>query len=207
MLFVIEPSAEFAKTLNKRESGQLSTDSSTIPVDAYLGTNDELLQQGVLAALDAVVVAAGFERPSEFEVRRGSIFRRAKAVLESGAEAAELGQRMAKIERALELTYLDRTQAEVDAAKAGAVQQLLESLADIPQACIRVGSILLLKFENARGPVVLIRTLSQLEIHALERYPEIQTDPPKALEALATAISSLQPLEVNSALLDPPSEM
>lgn len=205
-LFIISASKDFEALLKKAHSGQQGTDSGTVSVDAYIKTDDEVLQQAVLTAVDALVADAGFDGPFDVEVRRGSIFRRSRAALRRGIDSAEVPQRLAKVERALELNYLDRHQAEVDATKAGAVQQLLDSLANVPQACIRVGSIFLLKYENTRGPVVLIRTLSQLEIHALEKYPEIQTDPPKALEALATAVAALEPADMDNALLQLPPE-
>ena len=69
------------------------------------------------------------------------------------------------------------------------MSQLLTSLADIPQACIRVGSLLFIKYTDHTGPVILSRTLSQPEVRALERFPEIQTKPREVLGALASALS------------------
>ncbi|WP_250035213.1 hypothetical protein [Paractinoplanes maris] len=178
--------------------------SQHVAVEVYLDTDDENVQQTVLAAVDAFVDAAGFDGPFDVEVRRGSIFRRSRAFLRKGADAAELPQRLAKVERALELKYLEKDQAEVDAAQSGAVQQLLDSLSGVPQACLRVGSIFLVKFEDARGPVVLVRTLSQLEMHALERFPEIQTDPRHALGALSTAVLALEPVVADNASTQAP---
>jgi hypothetical protein len=52
---------------------------------------------------------------------------------------------------------------------------------------------LLIKYQDERGPIVLMRSLSQLEIRALERYPEIQMRPREALQALGTAVTTLEP--------------
>jgi hypothetical protein len=90
------------------------------------------------------------------------------------------------------LAYLDRRQAEVDAIESEAVGQLVDRLKDVPQACMRIRSIFLIKYEDVRGPVLVVRTLSPLEVHALERFPEVQGNPRTALEALATAVTSLQ---------------
>ncbi|WP_345626463.1 hypothetical protein [Rugosimonospora acidiphila] len=54
--------------------------------------------------------------------------------------------------------------------------------------------MLIIKYQNEQGPVLLMRSLSQLEIRALERYPEIQMHPGKALEALSAAIMQLEPV-------------
>jgi hypothetical protein len=60
---------------------------------------------------------------------------------------------------------------------------------------MRVGSILLIKFSDENGAVLLSRNLSQLEIRALERFPEIQKNPRTVLEALGTAVDSLDTVQ------------
>jgi hypothetical protein len=79
-------------------------------------------------------------------------------------------------------------QAEVDAKEAQAVNALIASLREVPRACIRVGSVLLVKYSVGNEPVIIVRNLTQLELHALGRFPEIQKNPEQALEALAMAI-------------------
>jgi hypothetical protein len=120
--------------------------------------------------------------------------------LARGVSAKDVTDRLTKVERALELTYLDSKQAEVDSATAGAVQQLIESISDIDRACIRAGSLLVIKFLAAGESVILVRNLSQLEIRAFERCPEIQTKPETALNALSTVIESMESIEAINAV-------
>lgn len=87
---------------------------------------------------------------------------------------------------------LDARQAQVDEKVAAAVSGLVNSFADVPRACVRVGSIFFVKYSGSSGPVVLARNLSQVEIRAMERFPEIQRDPEKAFEALALAVTQLE---------------
>jgi hypothetical protein len=47
------------------------------------------------------------------------------------------------------------------------------------------------KYTDGDNPVMLTRTLTQLEMRALDRYPEIQNRPRDALAALGTAILSM----------------
>ncbi|KAA9156674.1 oxidoreductase [Amycolatopsis acidicola] len=161
-------------------------------VDAYLDTEDFVAARGVLSALDDLAALLGYERPEWEELERGSWWRRAKAGVRKAVTSEELTTRLVKVERALEVATLDRQQAEVDVRSAEAVGRLLASLQEVPQACVRAGSIMLVKYPGEHGPVVLSRTLSQLEIAAFERFPEIQSKPRQALEALATAVVSLQ---------------
>jgi hypothetical protein len=117
---------------------------------------------------------------------------RSKAKAQQLLASDELKSRLVKVERALELAGLDLKQAQVDQGEAEAVARLLGEIRDVPRVCIRAGSVLLAKFTTNQGPVVVVRTLSQLEIRALERFPEIQKNPERMLEALATAVDSLE---------------
>ncbi|HTT54717.1 MAG TPA: hypothetical protein VMH35_25265 [Streptosporangiaceae bacterium] len=167
--------------------------STEIAVDAYLDTDDPAAAARVFGAMDVLVRLLGYDGPFGEQITYGSFFRRAWAIAKSALTAEELTSRLAKVERALELPYLDTKQAEVDTQEAEAAGKLLSSLADIPQACVRVGALLLVKYQEPTGPVVLIRNLSQPEMLALARYPEIQKNPSQALDALALAITSGRP--------------
>jgi cold shock CspA family protein len=164
-----------------------------ISVDAYLDTNDMTTARAVLDAIDELAGLLGYEIPTDEEIRRVSVWRNAKAALQRGVAHEEVRNRLIKMERALELVGIDERQASVDVKTAEAVERLMSGLQDVPQACMRVGSLLMVKYQDHRGPVLLVRSMSQLELRAFERYPEIQQDPRTAIEALATAISNLEP--------------
>jgi tetratricopeptide (TPR) repeat protein len=180
---------QLALTTTGAASGGGAADS--VAVDAYLDTNERSVAQRVLDALDEIALLLGYEGPTEEQWFNGSIWRRARAIRKNGLTGDEVRSRLVKIERALELAYLDARQADVDARTAEAVTRLIVSLGDVPNACLRVGSILIVKYSEDGAPVVLTRNLSQIEIRALERLPEIQTNPRRVLDALATAIASL----------------
>jgi hypothetical protein len=165
----------------------------SIAVTAWLDTADPLVARTVLDALDKLIVAIGYESPQDEVVRRGSFWRQAQAKVNRAISSDEVKERLIKVERAVELCYLDSKQADVDSKIGETVSQLVSSLEEIPHACIRAGSVLLIKYQDERGPVLVMRSLSQLEIRALERYPEIQMRPREALQALSTAIAALEP--------------
>jgi hypothetical protein len=143
----------------------------------------------VLDRVDKLVRALGYGDPIGEEIESGSIFRKYFASIRRGFSSAQVQERASKAERALELLTIDSKQAQVDGQAAAAVQSLVSSLGEIPTACVRVGSILLVKYASIDGAVVLVRTLSQAEIRVLERFPEIQRRPDKVLEALAFAVA------------------
>jgi hypothetical protein len=189
-IFIATPSPALLAAIEQHGA---PVESGEISVGAYLATNDGATADAVFSALDRLVEALGYIGPVDADVRRGSIWRRSKALAMQAATSEQLTNRLIKVERALELTYLDAKQAQADEAEAKAVAGLIDSLKDVPSACIIAGSIFLVKFSGSAGPVLLVRTLSALEMSTLERYPEIQTNPQKALEALATAIATRQP--------------
>jgi hypothetical protein len=176
-----------------------------ISVDVYVDTDDEVAARRVIDAAQALAATLGYEGAINERTHHGSIWRRAKAVLKQGANSSEVRERLTKIERAIELRFLDPRQSQVDTAEAQAFSALLGSLSDIPQACVAMGSILLIKYNTAHGPVVLSRCLSQLELRALEKFPEIQIEPRNALQGLATAVATLEQPTGRNGLAAPPA--
>jgi hypothetical protein len=162
-----------------------------ISVVIYLDTDSETNIQRVVQTTDQLVEALGYDRPFESTIERGSFFRRSWAKLKQISASAETKEVAAKAARAIEIRVLDGEQADVDQKAAGAVSKLIDSLSDVPSACIRVGSILLVKYPGSNGSVVVTRNLSQLEIRAFERFPEIQRNPQNVLEALTFAMSEM----------------
>jgi hypothetical protein len=160
-----------------------------ITVDIYLDTNDRVAAARIFGAADSLVRFFGYDGPFDEEIVYGSIFRQAKAVAMEAATSQELRERLAQLERLIELSVLDSKQAAVNVREAQAARMLIDAIADVPQACLRLGSVLVLKYQDAGGPVLLTRNLSQLEMHALERFPEIQKNPRQVLDALATAVT------------------
>jgi hypothetical protein len=178
--------------MKDQKNSSITHDSpERISVAAYANTDDEKMQDELLRAVDALVSMLGYEGPIDEQTEYGSIFRRSWATVRRGLSSREISDQVAKVERALELIALDSRQAEVDRTAADAVSNLVATMAEIPTACVRVGSILLIKYVNSAGPVVLIRTLSPIEVRVLERYPELQMEPPKVLEGLSVAIASV----------------
>ncbi|WP_030017373.1 hypothetical protein [Streptomyces monomycini] len=86
---------------------------------------------------------------------------------------------------------MDVRQAKVNAKEAEAVSSLLSVLSEAQFTCIQIGPIFPVKHGSEGNQVIAVRNLTQLEMRALSRCPEIQTRPEKALGALATAISAM----------------
>jgi hypothetical protein len=164
--------------------------SHEIEVKVYLSTDDELKAAEVILHVDELVDELGYDGPLDPATYRGSFIRKSWAKVKQSLTSEEVRELLVKAQRATELRYLDGQQADVDNKIADTLGRLLASLSDVPSACIQVGSILIIKHSGPQGPVLMVRSLSQLEIRALEQFPEIQRDPQKALESLALIIAN-----------------
>jgi hypothetical protein len=176
----------------KGDRGQIPDEISVI---VYLDTDSDATIARVIKSVDRLVEVLGYYGPTRLSMERGSFFRQSWARLKRFFTSEEARELAIKTERALEIRYLDREQAQVDNSIADALSKIIGSLADVPSACIRAGSILLIKYPGPDGVVLLTRNLSQLEIRTLEQFPEIQRVPQTALESLALAISEMREAE------------
>ncbi|GAA4605010.1 hypothetical protein GCM10023107_70270 [Actinoplanes octamycinicus] len=186
---------KFSKSNEER-----AVDSLTIAV--YVDSDDEEQNDKVIRAADKLRRALGYDAEEDIDIKRGSIFRRSRAWLKGAVKSEEVQHRLVKVERALELVVLDAKQAEVDSAQASAVREIVESLAGVSRASVRVGSILVAKYMVAEEPVILVRNLSQLEIRALEKYPEIQGRPENMFHALAIAVSTMSEVSAEQGVVE-----
>ena len=125
--------------------------------------------------------------------QRGSIFRRFRGKLRTGLTSNFVQQKMQELDERTSIEVVGRARAETDAIKANSAVKLIASLADIPNAVVRVGGLLIVKQTDSKGvPAVMTRELSTREIKALELNPGIQRDPQAALHLLAIAVAQLE---------------
>jgi hypothetical protein len=94
--------------------------------------------------------------------------------------SSDVQDRLARVEAYAE-SYLGERISAINSNEAAALKEVVTAISDIPNASLRVGSILIVKYTGRDGVVVLLsRPLSVLEIRVLERYPEIQQRPAKS---------------------------
>jgi hypothetical protein len=139
----------------------------------------------VTAAVDHMLGAFGFGFADEFPEVRGSWFKKWFARGQEIMTQPEVAQRLKQLERAVQLQGLGQPQADIDAKQAGAVAELMKALADVPNAALQVGSILLIKLTSDKGPTVQVRTLTQQELIHLENNQNLLNSPADLLERLA----------------------
>lgn len=95
--------------------------------------------------------------------------------------AAEL---LMKGQLGLELHYVDSPEAEVASKLADATSKLIQSLAEIDEAALRAGPILIVKVTHAGKSVVVAETISPTIRKTLDANPKLFREPSRLLELL-----------------------
>lgn len=168
-------------------------DEPEADVAIYLDKFDESQLAAIEAAAEELAALLGYGDFTLVEERRGSIFKSWRGKLQGGLASDRVQSRLAEIEQRLTLEAVGRAQAEVDSKVTESAVTLIESLGDIPNAVVRVGALMVIKYTpDGADTVLLLRHLTSAEVRALERNPGIQSDPVHALELLAVAVQQLQ---------------
>jgi hypothetical protein len=158
-------------------------------IDVYLDTNDEIVASAVFEAVDELARLVGTQDIAPGEFRRGSIFRRTKATIRGDLTEQALQHRLKTLERSFKSQQVDSRQADMGQEIYNAVSLLIKNLENVPRACIRIGSLLIAKYREGSEDILLIRELSQPEIMALEKYPELQAYPETVFSHIGLVIS------------------
>jgi len=159
-----------------------------IYLDQYTEASLQQVEEAALLLADDL----GYTDFSLIEEESGSIWRRFKGKLQDGVSSDFVKERMLELDSRVSIELIGKAQAENDAIKTSSAVSLIESLAEIPNAVVRVGGALIIKYTDpVIGPCVLSRDLTTREIRAMERNPGIQRDPRHVLELLAVAVQEL----------------
>jgi hypothetical protein len=188
--------SELSKSIVKIEDAQRSSNWSlslgasfasmrtlrTAPVRIY--TKQELSakkQAELLEALESVLNEYGFAVDLDIPVEISSFWKRFWVKTKSIATQKEVEDRFIKLERALESRHIDKPQAEANKMNADAFSTMMKALENEGDVCAQIGNILLVKHtpisDGSGKSRVMVRTLSPLEMHAIEQNQQLLKDP------------------------------
>lgn len=160
-----------------------------VPIRAYLDEDDSRSLRDVIAAVEAVLASLGFGVADDLPPVRGSWYKRWFARSRDALTRPEVVERLEKIERAVELRYVEQPQSSVDEKQASAIAKLIKALDKTPNAALQAGSVLVVKLSTNTGPMIQARTLNQRELAELENNQRLLKSPSTILEKLAIACS------------------
>jgi hypothetical protein len=181
---------QWALSVGVRPSETIS--KHAIPVRIYISeiTSEDIksiLVGGIVQLLEGLSFESDLDLPGE----DGSWWKRFWMQSREIATHEEIQNRLFKIERIAETRLLEKPQAEANKAHASAVATILKSLEHVNSACIQIGNILLVKFApNKTHASVMVRTLSPVEMRALEKNQTLLKDPATIIQKLEQICST-----------------
>jgi hypothetical protein len=169
-----------------------------IPVHIYINEDDPnriyTIYQSVLDFLEVL----GFETTIDFEARKGSWLKDWISTSKKAMTSKEVTDRLKEAEYAVEVNTILKPQSEVEKNQSEALLNILKSLEGTHHGVIRIGSLLVVKVTSKDGEVnVQVRTLNILELHTLNRHPELLNQPQHILSELVRIIDNQQSAEDN----------
>lgn len=160
-----------------------------VPLRAYLDIDDRGLMSETAAAITEVIDMLGFGLADDFPAVYGSWYKRWFAKSRDALSRPEVVERLEKLERAIELKYVENPQSDVDGKQAGAIAKLVKCLEKTPNAALQAGSVLVVKITTPSGPMIQARSLSQQELTELENNQQFLQEPATILKKLELACS------------------
>lgn len=158
---------------------------TSLDASIFLDTNDSQFINDVEYAFNLFLAEFGFSLLSTTNPIFSSWFKKFKIKLKEFQKRPDVEKRMNEIEYILRQQAYLKPQSEIDKNQAEAVSKLLISLENIPNAAIKIGSILLIKLEREnKQPLITIRTLNIDELIYLEKNPNLLNKPHEILNNL-----------------------
>jgi len=161
----------------------------SVPVRVYFSNGVPAQRRAeVMSGIQELLAPEGFDLAFAMPDEEGSWWKRFVFRSKTALTHDEVTKRLKKAERAVEVTYLDKPQAEANNLQAVAAASLIGALSGTEKACIQVGSLLIVKATDGDGKTAVIaRTLTQDELRELEENQSILREPHRILEFLETA--------------------
>jgi hypothetical protein len=136
-----------------------------LPVRVYLPDEDLQAQAGIARAISNLAGAFDLEIAFEFREVRGSWLKTWFMNVRAAPSAADVAERLRKLERAVELQA-----ADLPAAQTHAVKDLHRALQLTPSAFIQIGLLLIVK---QPGSDVRVKTMTPDDLGRLELNPAL----------------------------------
>ncbi|WP_289665963.1 hypothetical protein [Flavobacterium panacagri] len=150
--------------------------TNDIPCEIYLDTDNYELAEVFYKNFVNVLKTVDLELTKENPAIKGSWIKKFWVGTKDFSKS-EIVTRLEKVERGIELQYIDKVQSEVDLNTANAIAILLAQTKDIPQFSSLVGSLLFAKATIDGEPRVFAQTLTQDQLAILKENPTLLHNP------------------------------
>ena len=159
-------------------------ESIEIPIRLYLSQFVPADTESVIEALTTFINEIDLGFITEGQEKINSFWKTWVAKFKSIISSNEFDQLMKKSKRALELAYLDNLQADANNKNSDGAAKLIESLNNIDNCAVQIGSLLIVKTTKAGTVNLCTRTLTHLEMAHIESRPTILQYPEELISML-----------------------
>lgn len=140
--------------------------------------------EGLVNSITKFLNAFDFDISDEYDAINGSWYKKFLFKTREVLEDKKVKDKLDKAEKALELAYLDKPQAEANKVQAEAAACLIANLKDIDVCCAQLGSLLVIKNIVNGKSCMICRTLNQKELKFLEENQNLLSQPDFILDWL-----------------------
>ena len=158
-----------------------------IPVNIFLDSDQPNLIYNAYQSILDFLADIGFENSIDFPAKKGSWIKKFIGKSKQILSSEEVTNRLKEVEYSVEVNTILKPQSEVEKNQSEALLNILKGLEGIPNAAIRIGSLIIIKLTNKEGELsVQTRTLSIRELHYINKHPELLENPRQILFALSS---------------------
>lgn len=173
-------------TNNQNIINEIFTESKTIDCEFYIDSEDAIKIDAIFTSLKNVLNVFDFQLVDEKAAIKGSWIKKAKAKIVSFFENDRVQEKLKELELAINKQTLEKPQSEIDLNQAKAIAELFKSLEHVPNAALRIGSLLVIKVTESGEGKVLAVTLTPTHLDLLSKCPELLYKPQDLLLTLTS---------------------
>ena len=151
----------------------------------FADTDDFNKAENLFVSTKTLFETFGFEISNEGYIKQGSWFKE-KVVykIRNVYRSKEAQELFAKTKRAVELQQIEKHQAEVNRNNFEAVSAFLNSVKEIPNVAVVMGSLIVAKATVNDVPQLVIQSLTTEQVILIEKNPELKNNPLELLRIL-----------------------
>lgn len=154
------------------------------PIEIYIDTNNSNQIEKVYNKTIEFINSKNFKIEKELPPEDGSWYKRIFVKVKEATQSDDFKEKLSEAEYGIRLHTITKQQSEIDKNQAEAVSSIIDSIKEIPNAAIKVGSILIVKITVSDMPTISVKNLSLKEMLSLENKPSLLRNPTEILENL-----------------------
>lgn len=164
-----------------------------ISTEIYLDTNNSDVIFQIYSAVTDFIKVIDFIKVLDNKAEKGSWYKKFYSKSKKVLTSDEVVDRLKKIEYGIEANTILKQQSEIDKNQSEALANIIKSMDRVDNGIVRIGSLLVIKITDSvtKAVNIQVRTLTVLEMYAINQRPSLLRNPESLLDNLANVIIDL----------------